>query len=107
MPAKNTTTADFKRDVLDAQGLVLVDFWATWCQPCKMMAPILDDLADDLRNDVLVYKVDADAESDLVQEYAIASIPTILIFSRGQVVHTVVGAKPKPALLKALVEWLD
>jgi thioredoxin len=107
MPAKNTTAADFKTDVLDAQGLVLVDFWATWCQPCKMMAPILDDLADDLRGDVAVYKVDADAESDLVQEYAIASIPTILVFSRGEVVHTVVGAKPKPALLKALVEWLD
>lgn len=107
MPAKNATTDSFKKDVLDAQGVVIVDFWATWCQPCKMMAPILDDIAGDLKGRVGVYKVDADAEVDLVQEYAIASIPTILVFSRGEVVHTIVGAKPKPALLKALVDWLD
>jgi len=106
MPALATTTDTFKQDVLDAPGLVLVDFWATWCQPCKMMAPILDGLADDLAGRIAVLKVDADEHTELVQQYAVSSIPTILVFSDGEVVRAIVGAKPKPALLKELADWM-
>jgi thioredoxin 1 len=105
MKLKDVTTESFKADVLDALGLVVVDFWAPWCGPCKMVAPVLEALADDHR-DITIVKVNADEHPELVGQYEVSSIPTLKVFSGGVVVHTIVGAKPRPALVKELTAWL-
>ena len=105
MKLKDVTTESFKADVLDEVGLVVVDFWAPWCGPCKMVAPVLEALADD-HPDITIVKVNADDHPELVGQYEVSSIPTLKVFSGGRVVHTVVGAKPRPALVKELAEWL-
>lgn len=105
MELKAVTTESFEADVLNAAGIVVVDFWAPWCGPCKMVAPILEQLAEDHRH-ITIVKVNADDHPELVTQYEVSSIPTMKVFSGGRVVHTIVGAKPRPALVKELVEWL-
>ena len=85
-------TAEFERDVLQADGLVLVDFWATWCPPCRQLAPTIDGLAADYQGRLTVAKVDVDENTDLAQRYGIQSIPTLVLFRDGRVVDKRLGA---------------
>jgi thioredoxin 1 len=98
----NATTNSFESDVLKVSGLVIVDFWATWCAPCKMMNPVFEDLDKDYSDKVKIVKVDADQELHLVSKYQISSIPTMILFRDGQEVERIVGAKPKPYLIHTI-----
>lgn len=106
MPTKDTTKETFTVDVLNVTRPVIVDFWAGWCQPCKMMKPILEMFSDEFYGKVDVVKVDADAEGDLVAEYGVSSLPTLLLFQDGKVVHKIVGAKNLVALTKEVADFL-
>ena len=93
------TSAEFEREVLQAEGLVLVDFWAAWCPPCRRLAPTIDALAADYQGRRLtVTKVDVDANPDLAQRYGVQSIPTLILFRDGRAVDKRLGALPKDDL---------
>ena len=77
---------------------VLVDFWATWCGPCRMVAPILDELADQFGEKLIVAKVDVDEQGELAQRFRVMNIPTLMLFKQGQLVDKAIGARPKAAL---------
>jgi thioredoxin 1 len=100
------TTANFKNDVLDSDVPVLVDFWATWCGPCRAVAPIVATLAGEYAGKVKVGKVDVDAEAELARTYSISSIPTLIVFKGGKVVDQVLGARPKPQIAALLDKHL-
>ena len=95
--------ADFERDVLKASGPVLVDFWAEWCGPCKMIAPALEELAKDMAGKVTVAKINIDENPQVPTKYGVRGIPTLMIFQHGQVAATKVGALPKTKIK----EWID
>ncbi|MCU4676953.1 thioredoxin [Catenovulum sp. 2E275] len=99
---KTISAEEFKNEVTGFEGKVLVDFYADWCGPCKMVAPILEQLSAK-RDDVKIVKVDADASPELMSEYGIRGIPTLLLFNQGQKVATKVGALPLTQL-EAFVE---
>lgn len=101
MAALKITKDNFQTEVLEAQGTVLVDFWASWCGPCKMIGPIIDQIADE-RTDVKVGKVNVDDEPELAAKFKVMSIPTLIVFKDGQVVTQSMGAKPKAAILAML-----
>lgn len=101
MAALKITKDNFQAEVLEAKGTVLVDFWASWCGPCKMIGPIIDQIADE-REDVKVCKVNVDDEQELAVQFKVMSIPTLLVFKDGQVVNQSLGAKPKAAILAML-----
>ena len=103
---KTVTDATFKSDVIDAAGPVLVDFWAEWCGPCKMVAPVLDEIAAEHGDKLQIVKVNIDENPEVARVYRIMSIPTMSVFSGGEVVKTIMGAKPKAALLKDLEAFL-
>ena len=103
---KDITSHNFAEEVLLSELPVVVDFWATWCGPCRMVAPILEELSVDNTEKFKVVKVDSDENSGLAAHYSIRSIPTILIFKGGEVVKTIIGAKPKAVLLKEIEEVL-
>ena len=93
---------DFKKQVLDSDQPVLVDFWATWCAPCRAIAPAIDELAAKYKGRVKIAKVNIDENQDTPQQYGIRSIPTLLLFKGGRVVEQVVGAVPKDRLEAAI-----
>jgi thioredoxin 1 len=93
---------DFESEVLKADKLVLVDFWAEWCGPCKMIAPLLDEVARELPDKVKIVKVNVDQEQQLAQQYGITSIPTLLFFKGGAVREQVVGTTPKKVLIEKI-----
>ena len=95
--AKNVTDASFQSDVLDSSTPVLVDFWAEWCGPCKAVAPVLDQIAAE-NPGIRLVKLDVDANPETAMKYQITSIPAMKVFQGGEVVKTVIGAKPKPAI---------
>ncbi|MBL6456575.1 thioredoxin TrxA [Belnapia sp. T6] len=95
---KAVTDDSFKQDVLDASGPVLVDFWAEWCGPCRMVGPILDDIAKEYEGKLTIAKVNIDENPMTPNEYAVRGIPTMLLFKDGKLLDTKVGALPKTAL---------
>jgi thioredoxin 1 len=103
---KTTTDADFASDVLQNDKPVLVDFWAAWCGPCKMVAPVLEEIADENAGKIDIVKLNIDENPGVARDYQIMSIPTMAVFSGGKVVKQIVGAKPKAAILRDLAEFL-
>ena len=101
MAALKITKENFQTEVLEATGTVLVDFWASWCGPCKMIGPIIDQIADE-RTDIKVGKINVDEEQELAVQFKVMSIPTLLVFKDGKVVNQSLGAKPKATILSML-----
>lgn len=106
MNAVQLTDATFKSEVVDSTIPVLVDFWATWCGPCKAIAPVIEEIAGEYAGKLKVGKVDVDANQAVAMQYQIRSIPTLLIFKGGTVVEQIVGAVPKKSLLEKLSKHL-
>ncbi|HEY9845552.1 MAG TPA: thioredoxin [Candidatus Caenarcaniphilales bacterium] len=100
------TDSTFKQEVLESEIPVLVDFWAPWCGPCRMVAPIVDEIATQFNDQVKVVKVNTDENPTIASEYGIRSIPTLMIFKAGQRVDLVVGAVPKTTLESTLQKYL-
>jgi len=96
------TENDFEKEVVQADKLVIVDFWAEWCGPCKMIAPLLDEVARDLPDKVKIVKVNVDEEQQLAQKYGIYNIPTLLFFKGGNVIEQVVGTTAKKVLVEKI-----
>ncbi|MDX1507058.1 MAG: thioredoxin [Woeseiaceae bacterium] len=89
------TDADFAEQVLQSDKPVLVDFWAEWCAPCRMLGPVIESLAGDYDGRAVIAKVDIDANQQVAMQFGIRSIPTVMLFDKGQVVDTFVGVRPK------------
>jgi thioredoxin 1 len=104
--ALEITDANFEELVLKSDKPVLVDFWAEWCGPCRAVGPILDEIATEYAGKIKVVKLNTDEESAIAIKYGITSIPTLNVYVNGEVVKTVIGAKPKPALLKELAAFI-
>lgn len=106
---RTVTTADFDREVLDASGErpVLVDFWAAWCGPCRMVAPVLERIASAYAGRARVAKVDTDAEPDLAMRYGVRSLPTLAVFRGGRLVDVLIGAQPEGVIREMLERHLD
>lgn len=105
-PTVEVTDQTFSDDVLGSDKPVLVDFWATWCGPCKMVAPVLEEIASEYGEKLTVAKLDIDANPSTPRDYQVMSIPTMILFSGGEPVKQIVGAKPKAALLADLADFL-
>lgn len=104
--AVQVTDASFKQDVLESEVPVLVDFWAPWCGPCRMVAPVVDEIAQQYEDRVKVVKLNTDENPNVASQYGIRSIPTLMIFKGGQRVDMVVGAVPKTTLANTLEKYL-
>jgi len=104
--AKSVTDATFEQDVLNADKTVLVDFWAEWCGPCRAVGPILDQIAVEHADKIEIVKLNVDENPQTAAKYQITSIPAMKVYQKGEVVKTVIGAKPKPALEQDLAAFI-
>ena len=103
---KKVTDASFETDVLKSDKPVVVDYWAEWCGPCRMVAPVLEEIASEYSDKIDVVKLNVDDNPTVTQRYGIMNIPTLSVFKDGQVVKEIVGAKPKAALLRELADFI-
>jgi thioredoxin 1 len=104
--AKAVTDASFDADVLQSDKPILVDFWAEWCGPCRAVGPILDQIADEHGDKIEIVKLNVDDNPQIAAKYMITSIPALKVYKGGEVVKTIIGAKPKAALEKDLADFL-
>jgi len=100
--AKVINSNEFNSEVINSNGVVLVDFSAEWCGPCKMLAPIIDELSNEMEGKNKVFKIDVDQSGDIAQKYNVMNVPTVMIFKNGEVVEKVVGFQPKEVLKSKL-----
>ena len=103
---QEVTTSTFDVEVLQSSTPVLVDFWAEWCGPCRAVAPILEEISKEQVGKLKIVKLNTDEESRIAIKYGITSLPTLSVFVNGEVVKSIIGAKPKPALLKELEPFI-
>ena len=107
MKPVDATTANFKQEVLEAELPVIVDFWAEWCGPCRMIAPVLEEMAQEYHDKLKIVKVNVDEEGQLAMDYKVTGIPLLGVFHKGQMVKQLVGARPKAAIVGELSEFLS
>ena len=98
----NLTKLNFEEEVLQSEKLVLVDFWANWCGPCKMIAPVLEQIAEEYKEKVKIGKVNVDEESEIARQYQILSIPTLILFKKGKIMNVSVGFHSKSEIEKII-----
>ena len=101
MTAINITKENFKKEVLEAKQPVLLDFWASWCGPCRMVSPIVDEIAGE-RSDIKVGKINVDEQQELASQFQIMSIPTLMVIKDGKIVNKAMGARPKQQILSMI-----
>ena len=101
MSAININKNNFQSEVLNSEKNVLLDFWAPWCGPCRMVVPIVEEIADE-RPDIKVGKINVDEEAELASQFGIMSIPTLVVIEKGKIVNQAMGARPKEAILSML-----
>ena len=104
---QDVTDATFEQQVLKAEGPVLVDFWATWCGPCRAVAPVLEDIAGEQEGKLTILKLDVDQNQQTAGQFGVMSIPTMILFRNGQPIKQIVGAKPKAALMRDIEPYLN
>lgn len=104
--AKSISDSNFHKEVINAENPVFVDFWASWCGPCKMLAPVIDEISKEYGDKVKFVKVNVDENPESANKYGIASIPTVMVFKEGSVVETLVGFRPKAALEQVVKKYL-
>jgi len=104
--AHDVTDATFTDEVLNSEDTIMVDFWAEWCGPCRAVSPILDQIATEHSDKIKIVKLNVDDNPQIAMKYQITSIPAMKVFKGGEVVKTIIGAKPKPAIEADLAEFL-